>query len=58
MTPYIMTLQVTTYIVTTWHGLNLAYVLCGMSEHTLGVIYSCHMAWPKPCLVAIWHVIA
>jgi hypothetical protein len=44
-----------------WHGLSLAYVPCAMSYHnlcaTLHVIYSCHMAWPKPCLIAIWHIL-
>ncbi len=36
-------------------------VPCGMSQHNMGamwcVIYTCHMAWPKHCLIAIWHVL-
>jgi hypothetical protein len=56
-----------------WHGLDLAYVPCGMSyvvfrchvrwlrPNICGMSYAlpkCHMVWPKPNICAMWHVIA
>jgi hypothetical protein len=34
-----------------WHGLNLAYVPCGMSY----VVFKCHVGWFRPSLCATWH---
>jgi hypothetical protein len=34
-----------------WHGLDLAYVPCGMSYAML----RCHVGWLRPSLCATWH---
>jgi hypothetical protein len=56
-----------------WHGLDLAYVPCGMSHamfrchvgwlrpNICGMSYAlpeCNMVWPRLNICAMWHVIA